>query len=74
MREHALYQIVNGVNVAEVLEKSGGVLTKSDVDCFCRILMLEKDDDFFGKNGVDLQERILAKKYFMCRADYLRNG
>ena len=32
MREHALYQIVNGVNVAEVLEKSGGVLTKSDVD------------------------------------------
>ena len=28
MREHALYQIVNGVNVAEVLEKSGGVLTK----------------------------------------------
>ena len=74
MREHALYQIVNGVNVAEVLEKSGGVLTKSDVDCFCRILMLETDDDFFGKNGVDLQERILAKKYFMCRADYLRNG
>lgn len=62
MREHALYQIVNGVNVAEVLEKSGGVLTKSDVDCFCRILMLETDDDFFGKNGVDLQERILAKK------------
>lgn len=49
MREHALYQIVNGVNVAEVLEKSGGVLTKSDVDCFCRILMLETDDDFFGK-------------------------
>ena len=48
MREHALYQIVNGVNVAEVLEKSGGVLTKSDVDCFCRILMLETDDDFFG--------------------------
>ena len=62
MREHALYQIVNGVNVAEVLEKSGGVLTKSDVDCFCRIIMLETDDDFFGKNGVDLQERILAKK------------
>lgn len=62
MREHALYQIVNGGNVAEVLEKSGGVLTKSDVDCFCRILMLETDDDFFGKNGVDLQERILAKK------------
>ena len=24
--------------------------------------MLEADDDFFGKNGVDLQERILAKK------------
>ena len=23
--------------------------------------MLETDDDFFGKNGVDLQERILAK-------------
>ena len=45
MREHALYQIVNGVNVAEVLEKSGGVLTKSDVDCFCRILMLETDDE-----------------------------
>ena len=45
-----------------MLEKSGGVLTKSDVDCFCRILMLETDDDFFGKNGVDLQERILAKK------------
>lgn len=62
MREHALYQIVNGVNVAEVLEKSSGVLTRSDVDCFCRILMLETDDDFFGKNGVDLQERILAKK------------
>lgn len=62
MREHALYQIVNGVNVAEVLEKSNGVLTRSDVDCFCRILMLEADDDFFGKNGVDLQERILAKK------------
>ena len=62
MREHALYQIVNGVNVAEVLEKSGGVLIKSDVDCFCRILILETDDDFFGKNGVDLQERILAKK------------
>lgn len=49
MREHALYQIVNGVNVAEVLEKSGGVLTKSDVDCFCRILMLETDDDFSEK-------------------------
>ena len=45
-----------------MLEKSGGVLAKSDVDCFCRILMLETDDDFLGKNGVDLQERILAKK------------
>ena len=49
MREHALYQIVNGVNVAEVLEKSSGVLTRSDVDCFCRILMLEADDDFLEK-------------------------
>ena len=32
MREHALYQIVNGVNVAEVLEKSGGVLTNQTLD------------------------------------------
>ena len=62
MREHALYQIVNGVNVAEVLEKSGGVLTKSDVDCFCRILMLETDDDFFGKMVLICRMRILAKK------------
>ena len=54
MREHALYQIVNGVNVAEVLEKSSGVLTRSDVDCFCRILMLEADDDFFER---DLRQR-----------------
>jgi two-component system, response regulator YesN len=62
IREHALYQIVNGVNVAEVLQHTGGVLTRQDVDCFCRIMMLETEDDFFGKNGVDLEERILAKK------------
>lgn len=62
IREHALYQIANGVNVTEVLQYSGGVLTRRDVDCFCRIMLLETEDDFFGKNGVDLEERVLAKK------------
>lgn len=62
IREHALYQIVNGVNVIEVLQHSSGVLSRKDVDCFCRVILLETEDDFFGKNGVDLEERILSKK------------
>ncbi len=62
IREHALYQIVNGVNVIEVLQHSSGVLSRKDVDCFCRVILLETEDDFFGKNGVDLEERILSKR------------
>ena len=64
MREHALYQIVNGVNVAEVLEKSGGVLTKSDVDCFCRKSQRLRQMMIFSKKMVSNSagQRILAKK------------
>ena len=66
IREHALYQIVNGVNVIEVLQHSSGVLSRKDVDCFCRVILLETEDDFFGKNGVDLEERILSKREGEC--------
>lgn len=62
LKEHALYQIVNGANVNEVLAQSAGLVRREEVDCFCRLLLLEADHDFFGKEGVDLQERIFENE------------
>lgn len=59
IKEHALYQVVSGTSVSEVLSHCSGILRREELDSFCRMILIEAKDDFFGSVGADVKERVL---------------
>lgn len=61
-KEHALYQIVNGADVEKVMEQTGMILQKRDLDCYCRMILMEFDRDFFGIADQEFLQKVLGQE------------
>ncbi len=58
MNEHMLYLLVNGSDMNEINEYNNGLLPIDFINEFKRMMLIEFNDDFFGKSGLDFKERI----------------
>lgn len=59
VREHALYELLNGKSMDEVKKEAGELVDIREFENIKCLLLLEFKRDFFGKTGVDLKEEIL---------------
>lgn len=56
MREHILYSFVNGVKSEDIQKKAKGYFDEEEINRYQRMILLEVNDDFFGRIGNDLEE------------------
>lgn len=50
LEEHLLYSLVNGSTIQKLSAEQGALLRSFDIDRFHQIVLLEFNDDFFGKS------------------------
>ncbi len=58
MCEHMLYMAANKNEPSEIIKYSEGVVSTEFLEKFARIMLMEFDEDFFGKRGADLKEKL----------------
>ena len=56
MEEHLLYGLVNGTTVSELAKEQGELLSGCGIHRFHQIILLEFNEEFFGKSDKDLAE------------------
>ena len=56
MEEHLLYSLVNGSTLSELSKEQGELIRNCDMDRFHQIVLLEFNDDFFGKSDKGFAE------------------
>lgn len=56
MKEHILYSLVNGVKSEDIQKKAKGYFVEEEINRYHRMILLEVNDDFFGRIGNDLEE------------------
>lgn len=61
MGEHILYLMVNQASIKEIEVYNKGVLSLDFLDEFKRIILVSFQDDFFGKKGTDIKEKIKVR-------------
>ncbi len=53
MKEHALFQLLNGMELSVVLDESKGIVTREQLEEYSRIMLLEFNHEVFGKKDFD---------------------
>lgn len=56
MKEHILFSLVNGTKSDDVRKKAKGYFDEEEINRYQRMILLEVNDDFFGRIGNDLEE------------------
>ena len=56
MREHILYSLVNGAKSEDIQKKAKGYFDEAEINRYQRMILLEVNDDFFGRIGNDVEE------------------
>lgn len=56
MREHILYSLVNGTKPEDIRKKAKGYFNEEEINRYQRMILLEVNDDFFGRIGNDLED------------------
>lgn len=64
--EHTLYRLVNGTPYAEILRDNAGLLDIEYLKKYRRLMLMEFNNDFFGREGMNLSERIYGDFPEVC--------
>ena len=56
MKEHILFSLVNGTKSEDLQKKAKGYFDEEEINRYQRMILLEVNDDFFGRIGNDLEE------------------
>ena len=58
MAEHMLYMATNKVDISEIEKYGDGIVSADFIGKYVRIMLMEFDEDFFGKKGTDVKEKL----------------
>lgn len=58
INEHILYRLVNGAALSDIIKDNEGIVDKSSLQKYRRLMLMEFNNDFFGKEGVEFCDRI----------------
>lgn len=61
MQEHFLYSLVNGANLADLRKRLGDYVKEEDLLIYSYMMLLEVNDDFYGRIGNDLEPIFVEK-------------
>ncbi|MBQ7918352.1 MAG: response regulator [Lachnospiraceae bacterium] len=67
MEEHLLYSLVNGSTLSELSKEQGELIDRCGIQRFHQIVLLEFNEEFFGKNDKDLPEHVQECLGMDCR-------
>lgn len=56
LREHILYHLVNGSDMEKLRKEAGSMLSLEEFNSYRHMLLLEFNEDFFGREGVGFEE------------------
>lgn len=69
MKEHILYELLNGASEAELKEMACGMVDISCIHEYRRMLLLEFNEEFFGMVGEEFEKEL--KAFIPCAYQYL---
>lgn len=61
LKEHFLYDLVNGKSIEEVEKEAASFFNLKEFDPYNRMILVEFNHDFFGEEGTDFEKKLAQK-------------